>query len=124
MDRSRRPERVVNSGVIISGGTVNGPVAAGPGARAEQVRAGPGDAIQRIEQLLADLEAQAGTLPPEQAGDVIDDVGRLRAEVRHRRPSAEGIRLILARLAKAAAGTAAMLANVEQIRELVTQLLR
>ena len=116
-------ERAVNSGVIISGGTVNGPVAAGPGARAVQVSdAGPGDAAARIEQLLAELETQARTLMPAQADDVADDVGRLRTEVGHRKPDADGIRLILGRLAKAVAGTATMLADVEAIRELIAQL--
>ena len=113
-------ERIDNSGVYISGGNVSGPVAAGRGARAIQFNA---PAVARIEVLLGELETEARTLVPAQADDVSDDVERLRAEVRHRRPSAESARLILGRLTQAAAGTATLLAKVDQIKDLIGQLL-
>jgi hypothetical protein len=116
------PGRVVNSGVYISGGNVSGPVAAGRGAQAVQFNAAGTETVQRIERLLTELEAQARTLVPGQADDVADEAGRLRAEVHHRRPSAESMRVILGRLARAVAGTAALAANVEQISTLITQL--
>jgi hypothetical protein len=119
---SGTPGRMVNSGVYISGGDVSGPVAAGRGAQAVQFNAAGTETVRRIDQLLTELEAQARTLVPEQADDVADEAGRLRAEVHHRRPSAESIRLILGRLARAVAGTAALAANVEQISTLITQL--
>jgi hypothetical protein len=113
---------MVNSGVYISGGNVSGPVAAGRGAQAVQFNAGGNETVQRIDQLLTELEALARTLTPEQADDVADEAGRLHAEVHHRRPNAESIRLILGRMARAVAGTAALAANVEQINALITQL--
>ncbi len=115
---------VVNSGVYITGGNVSGPVAAGRNARAVQVAVGPAETVRRIDALLADLETQAGTLVPERAEDIADDVGRLRAEVHHRRPSADSIRLILGRLTGAVAATATLLAKVDQIKDLITQLIR
>jgi methylthioribose-1-phosphate isomerase len=84
---------------------------------------GAGDPLEMIDQLLRKLAADAGMLEDEQAEDVLDDVQRLHTEVHSRRPSAESIRLMLSRLTKATSSTAALLATVEQIRELVLAIL-
>jgi len=84
---------------------------------------GAGDPLEMIDRLLRKLEADAGMLEGEQAEDVLDDVQRLHTEVHSRRPSAESIRLMLSRLTKATSSTAAMLATVEQIKELVLAIL-
>ena len=82
-----------------------------------------GDPMEMIDRLLRKLEADAGTLEGEQAGDVVDDVQRLHTEVHSRRPSAESIRVMLSRLTSATSSTAALLATVEQIKELVSAIL-
>ena len=84
---------------------------------------GAGDPLERIDLLLRKLEADAGILEDEQAEDVPDDAQRLHTEVHSRRPSAESIRLMLSRLTKATSSTAALLATVEQIKELVSAIL-
>jgi hypothetical protein len=82
-----------------------------------------GDQLEMIDRLLRKLEADAGVLEGEQAENVLDDVQRLHTEVHSRRPSAESIRLMLSRLTKATGSTAALLASVEQIKELIGALL-
>ena len=85
--------------------------------------AGGGDPLEMIDRLLRKLEADAGVLEGEQADDVLDDVQRLHTEVHSRRPSTESIRLMLSRLTSATSSTAALLATVEQIKELVLAIL-
>jgi hypothetical protein len=81
---------------------------------------GAGEPLRAVEALLRKLEAEAGQhLQDEQAEEVVDDVHRLQTELRSRRPSAEGIRAMLARLTAATGSAAALLATVEQIKELV-----
>jgi hypothetical protein len=82
-----------------------------------------GDRLEMIDRLLRKLQADAGELGDEQAADVLDDAQRLHTEVHSRRPSAESIRLMLARLAKATGSTASLLATVEQIKDLVSAIL-
>jgi len=84
---------------------------------------GAGDRLEMIDRLLRKLQADAGELGDEQAADVLDDAQRLHTEVHSRRPSAESIRLMLARLAKATGSTASLLAAVEQIKDLVSAIL-
>ena len=79
-----------------------------------------GDALEMIDRLLRQLEADAGMLEGEQAEEVLDDVQRLHTEIHSRRPRAESIRLMLSRLTAAASSTAALLGTVEQIKELVS----
>ena len=111
-------DRIENSGVYIAGGSVSGPVAAGRNAQATQnITQAP--AGVRIEVLLGELETAARTLLPARADDVSEDVDRLRDEVKRRRPSADSIRLILGRLSGAVAGTATLLAKVDQIKDLI-----
>lgn len=111
-------ERIENSGVYIAGGNVSGPVAAGRNAQAIQNNT-QAPAVVRIEVLLGELETEARTLLPAHAEDVSDDVSRLREEVKRRRPSADSLRMILGRLSGAVAGTATLLAKVDQIKDLI-----
>ena len=83
----------------------------------------PGDPLEMIDRLLRKLESDASMLEGEQAEDVLDDAQRLHTEVHSRRPSAESIRLMLSRLTSATSSTAALLATVEQIKELVSAIL-
>jgi hypothetical protein len=83
----------------------------------------PGDPLEMIDRLLRKLESGASVLEGEQAEDVLDDAQRLHTEVHSRRPSAESIRLMLSRLTSATSSTAALLATVEQIKELVSAIL-
>jgi len=82
-----------------------------------------GDPLEMIDRLLRKLQADAGQLEDEQAADVLDDAQRLHTEVHSRRPSAEGIRLMLSRLTKATSSTASLLATVEQIKDLISAIL-
>jgi hypothetical protein len=84
---------------------------------------GAGDPLEMIDRLLRKLEADAGTLEGEQAEDVLDDVQRMHTEVHSRRPNAESIRAMLSRLTKATSSSAALLATVEQIKELIAAIL-
>lgn len=118
------PGSGANTGIYISGGN-SGAVAAG-NARAMQVTcgSGTGDPLGMIDRLLEQLQADANMLEGEQAEDVIDDARRLHTEVHSRRPSAESVRRVLSRLTRATSSTAALLATVDQIKDLVTVLLR
>lgn len=120
------PGRVINTGIYISGGSVSGPVGAGDRARAIQVTQGAnaGDALARIDRLLRELEAGASVLEDKQAEAVIDDAQRLHAEAHHRRPNADMIGQLLARLTARVSSAAALLATVEQVKELITAVLR
>lgn len=115
-------ERIENSGVYIAGGNVSGPVAAGRNARAVQ-NISQAPAVVRIEVLLSELETEAKTLLPAQADDISEDIDRFREESKRRRPSADSIRLILGRLSGAVAGTATLLAKVDQIKDLIGPLM-
>ena len=84
---------------------------------------GAGDALEMIDRLLSKLEADAGLLQDEQAEGVVDDVQRLHTEVHSRRPNADSIRRMLSRLTTATSSTAALLATVDQIKDLVSAIL-
>lgn len=84
---------------------------------------GVDDPLEMFDRLLRKLEADASMLEGEQAEDVLDDIQRLDTEVHSRRPSAEGIRAMLSRLTSATKSTAALLATVEQIKELISVIL-
>jgi hypothetical protein len=79
--------------------------------------------LERLERLLGLLEAGVSSLEYGQAEGVIDDVGRLREEVRHARPDPGRIRQLLGRLAAQVAPAAALLDVVSQVKDLVTPLL-
>jgi len=79
-----------------------------------------GDPLEIIDRLLRKLQAEAGQLGDDQAADVLDDTQRLHTEVHSRKPSAESIRLMLARLVRATSSTASLLATVEQIKDLIS----
>jgi hypothetical protein len=81
------------------------------------------DPLEMIDRLLRKLEADAGMLDGERAEELIDDAKRLHTEVHSRKPSAAGIRALLARLTTTASSTATLLATVEQIRELVSAIM-
>jgi hypothetical protein len=121
---SGRPGTGANSGIIIYGGN-SGAVAMGD-ARATQVSRGSvgGDPLEMIDRLLERLEADAGLLAAGEAGEVVDDARRLRTEVHSRRPSAEGVRNLISRLTMATRSTAALIATVDQIKDLVASLVR
>lgn len=80
------------------------------------------DTLQRIDRLLAELEASARALPSAEAEDALDELERVRAEVHHRRPNAESIRLTLTRLAGAVGGAVGLLAKVNEVAELAAHL--
>jgi hypothetical protein len=113
----------VNSGIYVGGNV--GALATGKHGQATQVTygSGTGDPLEMIDRLLRKLEADAGVLAGEQGEDIVDDVQRLHTEVHSRRPRAESIRVMLSRLTSATSSTAALLATVEQIKELVSAIL-
>ena len=84
---------------------------------------GADDPLEMIDRLLRKLEADAGMLDGERAEELIDDAKRLHTEVHSHKPSAAGIRALLARLTTATSSTATLLATVEQIRELVSAIM-
>jgi hypothetical protein len=85
--------------------------------------AGGDDPLEMIDRLLRKLEADASMLEGERAEDVVDDVKRLHTEVHSRRPRVEAIRAMLSRLTTATSSTAALLASVEQVKELISAIL-
>jgi hypothetical protein len=81
---------------------------------------GAGDPLAAIDQLLRKLEADAGQhLQQEQARDVADDARRLHAEVHSRKPSLERVRHLLSSLSATAGSATALLAVVDQVKDLV-----
>jgi hypothetical protein len=81
---------------------------------------GAGDPLEAIDRLLRKLEADAGQhLQEEQARDVADDARRLHAEVHSRKPSMERLRDLLASITATAGSATALLAVVDQVKELV-----
>lgn len=113
-----------NSGVHISGGNVSGPVAAGPNAHAVQVNQGSADLLGRLDAALAELSGGLRELPPERAAEAGEDIELFRTEIGRERPSGDRLRRILARLAVTVGSAAALLAKVDQIKDLVTTLIR
>ena len=112
-----------NSGVYISGASVPGSaIAAGPGPINQRVT-GPAEPglLASIDRLLEELKAGALELDPAEAEAVADD-GRLSAEIRHRKPDRDSISFLLGRLTRRVGAVAALLANVDHVRELVTTL--
>jgi len=122
---STGPGSFRNSGVYISGSTVSGSaVAAGSGPIAQQVSGVAGaDARAAIDRLLDELKNGATALDADQAEAVVDDADRLSAEIHHRRPDRDSIFFLLSRLTQRVGAVAALLANVDRVRELVTALL-
>lgn len=114
-----------NSGVYISGGSVSGSaIAAGSGPIDQRITgAADADVLASIDRLLEELKAGASVLDPGEAEAVADDAGRLSAEIHHRKPDRDSISFLLARLTRRAGAVAALLANVDHVRELVTALM-
>jgi ABC-type transporter Mla subunit MlaD len=83
-----------------------------------------GDVLRQIDDLLRKLEAEASGLPREQADEVVDEATMLHAEVHRRKINGESIRAALARLTSAAGSATTVLATAEQLRDLVTVLLK
>jgi hypothetical protein len=92
---------------------------------------GAADAIARIDALLAAIvaaaqasrESGATALPEEDAEEIIEEADRLKSEIHRRRLSPAHIALALRNLTRAAAPVVSLLAQVNDIRELVASLL-
>lgn len=111
-----------NTGVNISGNSASN-IAFGAGAQVTVTQnQQAADTLRQIDRLLAELEAGARALPSAEAEDALDEIERVRAEVHHRRPKAESIRLTLTSLAGAVGGAVSLLAKVDEVAELVTHL--
>ena len=88
-------------------------------------------ALARIDELLAAIAAAAeagrrsggGELPEDDADVIIEEAARLKSEVHRKRLSPEHITLALRDLGRAAAPVVSLLAQVNDIRELVASLL-
>jgi len=93
--------------------------------------AGTADALAQIDALLAAIvagvqasrESGATALPEEDAEQIIEEADRLKSEIHRRRLSPEHIALALRSLSRAAAPVVSLLAQVNDIRELVASLL-
>ena len=98
-------------------------IAAGPGPISQRVT-GPAEPglLASIDRLLEELKAGALVLDPAEAEAVADDAGRLSAEIRHRKPDRDSISFLLGRLTRRVGAVAALLANVDHVRELVSTL--
>jgi hypothetical protein len=111
-----------NTGVNISGNSASN-IAFGAGAQVTVTQnQAAADTLQRIDRLLGELEAGARALPPAEAEDALDEIERVKAEVHHRKPNAESIRLTLTRLSGAVGGAVGLLAKVSEVADLVTHL--
>lgn len=117
------PGAFPQSSVHISGGNVSGSaIAAGQGARAQAFSTAAPRTLATIDRLLEELKDGAAVLDAEQAEAVVDDADRLSAELHHRKPDRDSIGLLLGRISRRAGGVAALLANVDHIKELVAAL--
>ncbi|MBV9382051.1 MAG: hypothetical protein JOY82_28340 [Streptosporangiaceae bacterium] len=121
--RPSQPGGFYNTGVNISGNSGSN-IAFGAGAQVTVTQnQTAADALARIDRLLAELEeAAARQLGPAPAGDALDEIELVRAEVHQRRPKTDSIRLTLGRLAAAVGSAAGLLAKVDEVKELVTLL--
>jgi hypothetical protein len=125
--RSAPPRAPVNSGVYIGGGTFSGAaMAAGAGAQAHQVSYGldGSGTLARIDRLLRELRDGAAMLEDGEAEAVVDDVERLSAEVHHRKPDRDSLSRLLGRITARLGSAATLLATVDQVKDLITSLLR
>jgi hypothetical protein len=88
---------------------------------------GAAEAIARVDALLAAIVAAAQepgvALPDDDAEVIIEEADRLKSEIHRKRLSPEHIALALRRLTQAAAPVVPLLAQVNDIRELVASLL-
>lgn len=118
-----------NSGIYISGDISGGTFNQNTGSGNMQVgTSAPHDpqlavVIARVDELLAALRACAPQLPPDQAEMLVEGADQLRDEVHNGRPSAERVRIALRNLGVAAAPVVSVLAQVNEIKDLVTSLL-
>jgi hypothetical protein len=88
---------------------------------------GAAEAIARVDALLAAIVAAAQqpgvALPDDDAEVIIEEADRLKSEIHRKRLSPEHIALALRTLTQAAAPVVSLLAQVNDIRELVASLL-
>jgi hypothetical protein len=120
------PGGAINRGIQFSGGTFHGPVAAASGEQItlnQSIGADADERLAQLERLLHELEVGASKLAGAQAEAAVDDVGRLREEVRHPRPDPGRISQLLGRLTAQVAPVAALLDVVNQVKDLVAPLL-
>lgn len=114
------PAGMVNSGISITGGTISGIVAGGQNAQVTVNQGVPGDErLARIDHLLRQLEAGAGTLETLAAQQVRDDAVRTREELHHDRPDKVRVRELLARLSALVAPASALVELVSQVKDLI-----
>jgi hypothetical protein len=103
----------------------------GASANVYAAASGTADALARIDELLAAIVAAvqasrgpgAAAVPEEDAEEIIEEADRLKSEIHRRRLSPEHIALALRNLTRAAAPVVSLLAQVDDIRELVASLL-
>lgn len=79
--------------------------------------------LARIDELLAELQANAAQLPPEQAEMLVEEAGQLKTEVHRGKLSPENIRRAVRNLVVAAAPVMSVLAQANEVKDLVTSLL-
>jgi hypothetical protein len=79
--------------------------------------------LARIDELLDALQASAAQLPQEQAEMLVEEAGVLKTEVHRGRLSPEHIRRALRNLTVAAAPVFSILAQANEVKDLVTSLL-
>ncbi len=115
-----------NTGINITGdsntvayGTGSGNVTASVNVPHDPQLAGT---LARIDELLAALQAGARQLPPEQAEILVEETNLLKGEIHGGKPSAERLRRALRNLTVAAAPVVSILAQVNEVKDLVTSL--
>jgi len=113
-----------NSGLYIGEGTFNGPVAAGYQARAVQFnRAGSGDDLARLEDLLGQLEDGIRQLSGASTEAALADVGRIRNELEQHPVDPPRISQLLQRITDVVAPVSGLLELADRVKDLITAIL-
>lgn len=119
--RESSAESTVNSGLIISGGTISaGVIAGGQGAHVTVNQGSAADdRIAQIERLIQQLRTAADELNDERAEEISADGDRLLNEAKQRNPDRGRITQLLSRMFQTAASFAPLLDIVVQLKSLV-----
>ena len=115
----------VNKGVIMTGGTISGAVAAGDNATAVQHAAAPADPRRaELETLLEELRQQveAHSAQIQDASDVKQALETLRAEMQRKEPSKVTLRSVLTGVKDSLEAVAPLVPLVDTASKLVRQI--
>ena len=116
----------MNKGIIMTGGTISGAVAAGDNAKAVQYASGaPADERRvELEKVIEELRRQveANSAQIADAGDVKQALDTLRAEMQRKEPSKVTVRSVLTGVKESLEAVAPLVPLVDTATKLVRQI--